>query len=87
MMMRADPRYFTADTTPERQLISAFLLRAWADLDHPNRFVVNDAYYWITELKKKLTRLGALAGHAKSWGFVPQKQGNLCFLAPSFSAF
>ena len=64
--MRSDPRYFTGETTPERQLIAAFLLRAWADLDHPNRFVVNDAYYWVTETKKKLKTLGASLGLVRS---------------------
>jgi hypothetical protein len=60
--LRADPRYFTQEVTGERQLVAAFLLRAWADLDHPNRFVVNDAYYWIIEAKKKPLSLGASLG-------------------------
>lgn len=32
---------------PERHLLSAVLLRAWADLDSVNKFIRNDAYYWL----------------------------------------
>jgi hypothetical protein len=34
--------------TPEKRLLVSMVLRAWADLSSPNRFIQNDAYYWIT---------------------------------------
>ena len=32
---------------PERQLLSAILLRTWADLDSVNKFIRNTSYYWL----------------------------------------
>jgi hypothetical protein len=52
--MSDNPAYYTRETLPERNLICAFLLRAWADLDHPNRFIQSDAYYWVVSKKKTL---------------------------------
>lgn len=45
---------------PEHRLICSMILRAWGDLSSPNRFVQNDAYYWITDTAEP---------HPK-WGFA-----------------
>lgn len=37
--------------TPEQSLIASILTRAWADLSSNNRFIQNDAWYWITSKK------------------------------------
>ena len=34
-------------TSPERQLLSAILLRTWADLDSIDRFHRNEAFYFL----------------------------------------
>jgi hypothetical protein len=36
-------------TTSEERLLIAMIFRAWADLSSPNRFIQNDAYYWVTD--------------------------------------
>lgn len=43
---------------PERQLLAAILLRAWADLDSVDKFIRNDAYYWLD------------LGYDVEWSFV-----------------
>jgi hypothetical protein len=37
----------TCSSCPERQLLSAILLRTWADLDSINKFIRNTSYYWL----------------------------------------
>jgi hypothetical protein len=43
---------------PEHRLICSMILRAWGDLSSPNRFIQNDAFYWITDASNPSPKWG-----------------------------
>jgi hypothetical protein len=52
-------------TMPEQRLLISIIFRAWTDLSSRNRFIQNDAYFWITDKKET----------CDAWSFVWCCQG------------
>ena len=52
MFSQAEDEIIQQFQVPEQRLICSMVLRAWADLSSCDRFVQNDAFYWISDTKE-----------------------------------
>ena len=52
---------YQENRSPEKNLICAILLRAWADLDSSSKFVQIDAYNWVNT---------KLVDESTKWSFI-----------------